>query len=218
MSKSELSRLTQADTLFADAIANLEPGKIAIDCGANVGKYTLEMARTGADVFAFEPDELVLPNIGRRVDDYENVQVINAAVGIKSGSINLYRSKNYHNNQARESKNNTTMSADQVFSNPKMSETFEDGEMATVELVDLPKFINEKLKSYGCISLLKVDIEGAEVELMEEMLAQRLFDKIDLTVIETHEFLFPDLKDRYSSIRKALREVYPPEVVNFDWR
>lgn len=213
-----LSRLTQADILFADAIAGLAPGNIAIDCGANVGKFTLEMAKTGADVFAFEPDDLILPNLVRRVSGFENVQIFNAAVGTHSGTVKLFRSKNYHNSQSRESKNNMTLDADLIFSDPKRTKTFQDGEFSEVELVDLPQFIRDKVKSHGHISLLKVDIEGAELELMEDLLAKGLFENIGLTVIETHEFLFPEFAERYLAIRKAIRDEYPPEKVNFDWR
>src|SRR3546814_4183293 len=41
---------------FLDAAKRLRPGDIAIDCGANVGRFTRPIAEGGATVHAFEPN------------------------------------------------------------------------------------------------------------------------------------------------------------------
>jgi FkbM family methyltransferase len=72
----------------------LRPGDTAVDVGANVGFFTLVMARavgsTGR-VVAFEPipanRETLLRNVG--LNGYENVEVRPAAVGEAAGIVNL---------------------------------------------------------------------------------------------------------------------------------
>lgn len=49
------------------------------------------------------------------------------------------------------------------------------------------------------------------------MLRDRLFDDIQLTVAETHERKFKELRPRFAALRAAVAEAYPPTRVNLDW-
>ena len=62
-----------------------------------------------------------------------------------------------------------------------------------------------------------MDIEGAELDLLDAMLGQGLFDQIQLTVAETHERKFKDLRPRFAALRDAVAAAYPPTRVNLDW-
>ena len=62
-----------------------------------------------------------------------------------------------------------------------------------------------------------MDIEGAELDILEMMLDRQLFDKVRLTVAETHENKFKALRPRFKALRKAVAEHYPITKVNLDW-
>lgn len=49
-------RKAHAEGYLAGVAAMLRPGDLALDLGANMGVVTDILARTGADVVAFEPD------------------------------------------------------------------------------------------------------------------------------------------------------------------
>lgn len=61
-----------------------------------------------------------------------------------------------------------------------------------VEMINLISFIEEVLERYGRLDLLKIDIEGAEVKILEELDRKDLLDSIGLTIAELHDARFPD--------------------------
>ena len=69
---------------YNEAVANLGPGDIAIDLGANVGEFTAPLADTGARVFAFEPDPLAFAMLHELLGHRDNVTLFNAAAGIET--------------------------------------------------------------------------------------------------------------------------------------
>ena len=49
---------------------------------------------------------------------------------------------------------------------------------------------------------MKMDIEGAELEILEQMHERDFFDRIRLTVAETHENKFKALRPRFQALRE----------------
>ena len=84
-------------------------------------------------------------------------------------------------------------------------------------MVNLPDIIRQLAAEHGEIAFLKMDIEGAELDLLETMLAEGLFDKIRLAVAETHEKKFRNLAPRCAALRDNVAKMYPPTRVNLDW-
>jgi hypothetical protein len=62
-----------------------------------------------------------------------------------------------------------------------------------------------------------MDIEGAELDILETMDAEDLFQHVRCLVAETHERKFRDLRDRYKAIRESFATKYPAGRVNLDW-
>ena len=86
-----------------------------------------------------------------------------------------------------------------------------------VEVIDFPAFVKALLKKHKKIAFLKMDIEGAELDVLEAMETQGLFDKITLTVAETHEKKFKHLRPRFAALRATVGAKYPITKVNLDW-
>lgn len=84
-------------------------------------------------------------------------------------------------------------------------------------LTDFPAFLRGLLDAHDRVAFVKMDIEGAELDLLGAMLEARLFDQIQLTVAETHEHKFKDLRPRFADLRAAIAAAYPPARVNLDW-
>lgn len=201
-------RHAHAHGMMQGILSMLRPGDIALDCGANVGDVTAPLAATGAHVHAFEPDPYAYEKISARVKGVDNVTLHNAAVGPKAGEIELFRAANFDDNPKGGSVKSTVISG---------GRNINEGEGIKVPLIDLPAFLREQIAEHGEIALLKMDIEGAELELLETMLTHDMFDNIRLTVVETHERKFRDLRPRFRALRKAVSERYPITKVNLDW-
>ena len=119
----------------------LRPGMTFVDVGANVGYFTLLAASMGARVIAYEPTPEVCERLCENVklNSFDRVTVVNAAVMDKPGRLSLYQST----------------------ADPEANNLFGQGDRPIeVEAVSL----DFDLQSRGVqeVDLLKIDAEGAE--------------------------------------------------------
>jgi len=195
----------RAEREFEKAVAELKPGDIAIDCGANVGVFTRRMASTGATVYAFEPDPCAFDILMRHFFTMPHVKLTNAAVGVHDHRVHLYRSESFDLDPINKTTSSTLFSS-------KRNVDLEAP--LTVEQVDLCSFIDH-LESH--IAILKMDIEGAEVEILERLLDSGLIHRIGNVFVETHERQIPDIAERTSTIKDRVKKLNL-EHVNLDWQ
>ena len=201
-------RHARAEGLLQGVVSMLRPGDVAVDCGANRGDVTALLAATGATVHAFEPDPYNLAKLTERFADVPNVQLHAAAVGPEAGTVRLMRAANWEANPDLASVKSTVVAG---------GHNIAEGEGVEVALIDFPAFLQGLISAHGRVAFVKMDIEGAELDLLGAMLDARLFDQIQLTVAETHERKFKDLRPRFAALRSAAAEAYPPTRVNLDW-
>jgi FkbM family methyltransferase len=186
----------------------LRPGDLAVDLGANMGVVTEQLAATGADVVAFEPDPLTFAKLQDRFAGQPNVTLINAAVGVGSGTVQLMRADNFAENPDGASVKSTILGGGRRMDRANTVE---------VPLIDFCSWLRGQVTARGSIAFVKMDIEGAELEILEAMDEQGLFADILGLVAETHERKFKDLRDRYRALKVAIAEHEPSGKINLDW-
>lgn len=201
-------RKAWADGYMAAITAMLKPGDLVMDLGANMGVVTQSLAATGADVIAYEPDPFAFATLQQKFADFPNVTLVNAAVGVGAGTVRLMRADNFGENPQGASVKSTILEGGRRI----------DAENAIdVPLVDFPSLVQETVLARGEIAFVKMDIEGAELEILERMVSDALFTNIRCLVAETHERKFKDLRERYKALRDAVAEHYPSGKINLDW-
>ena len=201
-------RKAWAEGYLTAITAMLKPGDLAVDCGANMGVVTQRLAATGADVVAFEPDPFAFKILEQKFVNLPNVTLINAAVGVGSGTVRLMRADNFGDNPEGASVKSTILDGGRRI----------DAENAVeVPLIDFPGWVADQVKARGEVAFIKMDIEGAELDILEKMDAEQLFQNVRCLVAETHERKFKDLRDRYKALRDKVSETYAPGKVNLDW-
>jgi FkbM family methyltransferase len=194
----------QAEAGFDAALAALRPGDLAIDLGANVGLFTARMAATGADVVAFEPDPHAFALLSDRVGAMPNVTLIAAAAGDAAGTLTLFRHRDFAAGPDRR-----TTSSSIVAGKRNMDETAG----VQVEVIDFAAWLATQNRP---VALLKIDIEGAEVALLERLLATPQADLVMQAFVETHERVIPHLRTRTAALKVlAARRTRP--AINWDW-
>lgn len=141
----------------------LTDAQVVIDCGANAGGFAVWVREnSAAKVYSFEPD----PGIFSRLPKIEGVEFIEKAVAGDSGSLELAIGENSCSSVVyREHSHQKTV---------------------RVSKISLDEFCQER--SIDRIDLLKLDIEGAELEVLEGMSEQLLSRCVQITV-EFHDFL-----------------------------
>lgn len=178
----------------------LSPGKIGIDCGANVGKITSCMARSGAKIYAFEPDPKAFEILVKKFGDSEQVVCFNQAVSNHRGTAKLYFHKYYDDNPTKFSTGSSLFS----------DKGNVDGENFILsEIIDLAEFIDSLIEPVG---LIKIDVEGEEVAILNKFIDLNLHKKIGKIIVETHERI-PSLKTPTEKLR---RRIYDDKISNID--
>ena len=201
-------RKAWAEGYMTAITAMLRPGDLVMDCGANMGVVTELLAATGADVLAYEPDPYAFSILEQKFANAPNVTLVNAAVGVGTGTIRLMRADNFGDNPDGASVKSTILDGGRRI----------DAENAVeVTLLDFPTLVREQVAARGEIAFIKMDIEGAELDILEALNREYLFTNIRALVAETHERKFKDLRDRYKALREVVAAKYPAGKVNLDW-
>lgn len=201
-------RHAKAAGLLEGVAAMLRPGDVAVDCGANRGEVTAVLAASGVTVHAFEPDPYNVGKLQERFADTPGVIIHPVAVGTQDGTIRLMRAANWEANPDLASVKSTVVVG---------GHNIAEGQGIDVAMIDFPAFLRGLIGAHGRVAFVKMDIEGAELDLLSTLLEARLFDGIQLTVAETHERKFKDLRPRFAALREAIAAAYPPARVNLDW-
>lgn len=182
----------RAEWNFVQRARRLRAGDVAVDCGANVGEYTELLARRGATVHAFEPDPVAFAAAQLRLARFPNVRLYNQAVGTEAGRATLYRAKNF-----TDAPEDRTISSTLIASKTNV----DAANVVEVEVIDFPAFL---AALPGRVAMLKVDIEGAEVALVNALLDRGVIDKVDATFVETHERNVPALREATAELRRRV--------------
>ena len=201
-------RKATAEGFLAGVCAMLRPGDLALDLGANMGVVTAVLAATGADVVAFEPDPFAFATLQDKFADRPNVTLVQAAVGVGSGTVRLMRADNFGDNPEGASVKSTILDG---------GRRIDAANSVEVPLIDFPGYVRDQIARRGRIAFVKMDIEGAELDILEAMDRDALFANIGCLVAETHERKFRDLRDRYKALRAGFADRYPAGRVNLDW-
>lgn len=201
-------RKAAAEGFLHGVMAMLKPKDLVLDCGANVGTISALLAQTGANVLAYEPDPFAFSELRKTCKDLPNVTLHNAAVGVTAGSIRLMRSSNFDENPAGASVKSTIIPGGRMI---------DEREGVEVSLLCFPDIVRELTSKGAEIALIKMDIEGAELDILEALETQGLFDSIQCLVVETHERKFKALRPRYRALRQRLADGPYAGRIYLDW-
>ncbi len=123
-----------------------------IDCGANIGMATLGFKERypRSTILAFEPSKKTFELLERNVRDnkLQNVHIRNVALGEREGKITLFSEKTKRGS---------------LVASVIRERIQNDVEKEEVNVVTLSSFIKKK------VDLLKIDVEGAETAVLEEL-------------------------------------------------
>ena len=143
---------------------------LVIDLGANIGNFTHACRLMGYEVIAVEPHPQALEYLSRRFKNDVGVRIISGAIGRHEGESELH----FHEDHIKDPIH-TSISATTV--TDKFSESHT---VARVKKFTLGKLLN----SFGTVAIVKSDIEGAEYEIIPDLLANGMH--VERVLIETH--------------------------------
>jgi FkbM family methyltransferase len=158
----------------------LKPGSVVVDLGANRGDFAAEMVRRfGCTAYAVEPVREIYEQIPRS----SSLTAYHAAVGGADGAARIFLYGGL----------GSSIRSDFV---PQLGDRQE-----TVEQLTLATLFARA--GIGRVDLMKVDIEGAEIEMFDSASDDQLGAVAQITV-EFHDFIYPDLAAPVEAIKRRL--------------
>jgi FkbM family methyltransferase len=180
--------------LFSHVLAKWEPiseinvreGQVIIDVGANVGYYTIQLSKkigSTGKIIAIEPDtdtfDILRQNCN--LNNLNNVELQNVAVGAKNEKIKLFRSDTH---------SGISSLVENVGSNS-----------ITIDAITLDGLLGDKYKK---INWVKIDVEGYEVFVLKG--AEKSLSRIETILIEIHEEILRQNDQSPQDVIQILKE------------
>lgn len=179
----------------------LKAGEIVIDCGADVGDFTMYASRVvGASgkVIAFEPDPIIYGRLKFNVE----LNKLNNVILIKKGVWS----------------ENTTLKFMSAKDKPRSFLFDEAGE----GIIEIPVVsIDSELKELkiGKVDFIKMDVEGAEIEAVKGAVRILANNKVDLAIASYHmvngEKTCFKLESAFSVIGYKAETAYPKHLTTY---
>ena len=177
------------------------PGDVVIDLGANVGEVSEYFLGRGAKVYAYEPNSHAFEILKKRTGHRPGITLIPAAVSNFTGQSKLYLHQSHAEGEVNFSQGSTLRA--------EKSNVGED--YLSVDVIH----INDLLKAHDHIRILKIDIEGGEYEIMDEILKN--ISKIDYVVLETHENKGEGFMQKHEAMLATIKAAGAEDKIFMDW-
>ena len=190
---------------FINHVDSLNASSVAIDIGANVGLVSELIARTGAKVIAFEPNEEAVKKLNIVASRFSNIEVNAVAAGIKNDTVKLFLHKDMGN-----SDEDLTQASSFKEEKPNVSSEF----VQVVDEIDFADYIESLNKS---IDLIKIDIEGYEIELINHLLDRQVLHNVGRVYLETHERKFEALRKATEEMKLRIKKEGFVDKFFYDW-
>lgn len=147
------------------------PEPLIFDCGANIGLTIIyfKWLYPNSVIYAFEPDKITFELLKKNVEqnNFSNVHLFNSAISNKNGQVEFFVDN--------ENPGSLLMSKFKERNNK---------DKTIVDSISLTNFIRDKrLKN---IDLVKMDVEGSEFEVIEDLYENDLLKEINKFYIEYH--------------------------------
>jgi FkbM family methyltransferase len=173
---------------------------IFVDCGANIGEISSIALNKGFAVHAFEPDPLAADALQEHLGANPRMTIHRAAVGAAERTAVLFRATEPDIRQT-------------IHSSLWRTDVAGEGRAVTVPVIDIFRFIDTLNRP---VAAIKLDIEGAEYEVLERMIAEDAWRDITHIFVESHRRFGPEMAEREDAIRGALARLGRTNV-NFGW-
>jgi FkbM family methyltransferase len=184
---------------------NTEP--FIIDCGSHFGQAVIffKLIYPESKIVCFEPDGYTFAILKENIESngIKNVEIHNKAVSDYEGEIDFYN--------IEHTQSSVVMST--------VKERVQNGEINVVEATCLSNYINRT------IDFLKMDIEGAELSVLKELLKSNKLQYVKQMVIEYHHHI-KEHEDNFSLTLELIEDagfgyqieadfLYPRQRVHF---
>jgi len=173
--------------------------KIILDCGSHLGESVRKFRNMFLDdiceYYMFEPNTFLFEQINNNLE-FENCKKFNNAVSNKNEIVKFWgctKNKNSVGSTLEKSKANW--------------DNIAENDYIEIQTIDLSKFIQDNFSKEDYI-ILKLDVEGAEYNILDRLFETNVIEYINEFYCEFHsQWLSPDFIQREQNIKEKLKEI-----------
>ena len=183
---------------FPDLVNEFSANQVVIDLGANRGDFSVWAANHGCKVLAIEPDKTAFNYLIRRIKKFRNIYALNVGVYNQNAFIPLY----HHSSRSKDPLGHSISSSINP-SKKNVSVNYSE-EIFVFKLESILDNLN--------VFILKIDIEGGEIQLLDTIMKHA--SKIEYLLMETHEH---QLEYNYSMMQDFIEKNNLSHKWKLDW-
>ena len=186
--------------------------RIFIDCGSNLGQgfsfFKKIFPLNIYDYLLIEPNINCVKELTSRLGSEPNIKIINAAVWIKNGTVDLYG--------LNESNDIYTDGASIIDSHNSNYYKINKDKSTKVTSIDFSSLLNN-YSSYDEI-VVKMDIESSEYEVLDKLIFDKTINLIETLFVEFHGYTFSEEKiNFYKEKEKEYFKILPRHTRFIEW-
>lgn len=161
---------------------SLGEDSIVFDLGGYKGEWAAQiLSRYKSNIFVFEPVTEFFDLISRNFNGNPKIKTYKFGLGANDENIEISLTKD-------------------------SSSTFNtDGTKETIQLKKMSSFISEN--NIDKVDLMKINIEGGEYDLLDDLIANSLLEKFENIQVQFHRFI-PNCIERRNKIREELAKTH----------
>ncbi|EKH7232394.1 FkbM family methyltransferase [Campylobacter upsaliensis] len=148
---------------------------VFIDGGTHAGVFSDVALASGGICYAFEPNIYLAAFLKNLYKDNERLILKEQAISHKNEKAIFYNMED-----------DVISSGNSIISMPKAKQK----SAYEVDMIDFCEFITKLIKKHGKIAFVKLDIEGAEFDVLNALIEKNLYENIEYIMVETHERFF----------------------------
>ena len=190
---------------FKCHLKKIKPGDIVIDIGSNIGLVSEYLAKYNVQVISFEPNSVAFKEMEHYLSKYENVKIYNEAAGLKNRKVKLYK---HHSTYT--SKEDLTQSSSLLYEKSNVSKDIYEN----VKEIDFAEFI---LKLNKRVELIKIDIEGYEISLINHLIDNDCLKNINKIYVELHDDTINSIKISTKELKNRINRNGLDHKFFFEW-
>jgi FkbM family methyltransferase len=185
------------DNKYKQIFYNIKEESICFDCGMHIGLISDIFLQMGAVVHAFEPNRHLFEMLKYKYKNAENITLNNAAVSDQSGELDFYTTGSENGNYLAALQGSSVYSVEVLPQDCKYK----------VKAIDLCEYIREHIASQNKrIYILKLDIEGAEFDILPKLIETGMYKYADYIFVEEHARFFDNGDERLSNVKSLIKE------------
>lgn len=190
---------------FVSHLHCLSGKDLVIDIGANVGMVSECMAMRGAKVISFEPNKEAFARLDKVAARYSNITIKNVAAGTSNCTKKLYLHKDVEKTKA-----DLTQASSLLVDKPNVSaKLYEE-----VKEIDFSNFLQSINRT---VELIKIDIEGYEIELINHLLDNKALGNVNKIYVETHDRKIETLRGPTDALKERIVKEGLVEKFFYNW-